>query len=241
MPRLCAEILCCGADTNPVTQAPRTSRPRVVARITETWTAHAARRGPLAATLQASSQNCDSPKSPGCFGCPNALPCRQDARRGRGSPRAFSSNRCDRTVQHTSSRRRCTPCDTASGRIFGWLGSAWRTSPIRSATRWRRRRSTGRFSRSTFARLWESSPGRFRGRKSLLRPQNRVTHDGQDGSEIRKLLQAWDLDDDATGVAERVGFEPTVRFPVHTLSKRAPSTTRTSLRACRISSLQASG
>ena len=32
------------------------------------------------------------------------------------------------------------------------------------------------------------------------------------------------------GLAERVGFEPTVRFPVHTLSKRAPSTTRTSLR-----------
>src|SRR5919108_1347901 len=31
-------------------------------------------------------------------------------------------------------------------------------------------------------------------------------------------------------MAERVGFEPTVRFPVHTLSKRAPSTTRTSLR-----------
>src|SRR5438046_10722784 len=28
---------------------------------------------------------------------------------------------------------------------------------------------------------------------------------------------------------ERVGFEPTVEFPPHTLSKRAPSTTRTSL------------
>jgi hypothetical protein len=25
-----------------------------------------------------------------------------------------------------------------------------------------------------------------------------------------------------TGLAERVGFEPTVRFPAHTLSKRAP-------------------
>jgi hypothetical protein len=24
------------------------------------------------------------------------------------------------------------------------------------------------------------------------------------------------------GLAERVGFEPTVRFPAHTLSKRAP-------------------
>jgi hypothetical protein len=30
-------------------------------------------------------------------------------------------------------------------------------------------------------------------------------------------------------VAERVGFEPTVRLPLHTLSKRAPSTTRTPL------------
>ena len=32
------------------------------------------------------------------------------------------------------------------------------------------------------------------------------------------------------GMAERVGFEPTVEFPLHTLSKRAPSTARTSLR-----------
>src|SRR5919106_6989034 len=32
-------------------------------------------------------------------------------------------------------------------------------------------------------------------------------------------------------LAERVGFEPTVEFPLHTLSKRAPSTTRTSLRS----------
>ena len=38
-------------------------------------------------------------------------------------------------------------------------------------------------------------------------------------------------------MAERVGFEPTVRFPVHTLSKRAPSTTRTSLRLSGINSL----
>ena len=30
-------------------------------------------------------------------------------------------------------------------------------------------------------------------------------------------------------MAERVGFEPTKRFPVYTLSKRAPSTTRPSL------------
>ncbi len=31
-------------------------------------------------------------------------------------------------------------------------------------------------------------------------------------------------------MAERQGFEPWVPFPAHTLSKRAPSTTRTSLR-----------
>ena len=42
-------------------------------------------------------------------------------------------------------------------------------------------------------------------------------------------------------MAERVGFEPTVEFPLHTLSKRAPSTTRTSLRVFRISGLRASG
>jgi hypothetical protein len=46
---------------------------------------------------------------------------------------------------------------------------------------------------------------------------------------------------DQQGLAERVGFEPTVEFPLHTLSKRAPSTTRTSLRIFRISSLQACG
>src|SRR5215510_1884305 len=39
-------------------------------------------------------------------------------------------------------------------------------------------------------------------------------------------------------LAERVGFEPTVEFPLHTLSKRAPSTTRTSLRL-RINELRA--
>src|SRR5207244_8233846 len=33
-----------------------------------------------------------------------------------------------------------------------------------------------------------------------------------------------------TASAERVGFEPTVELHPHTLSKRAPSTTRTSLR-----------
>src|ERR1700681_440310 len=32
-------------------------------------------------------------------------------------------------------------------------------------------------------------------------------------------------------VAERVGFEPTVEFPRHSLSRRAPSTARTPLRS----------
>ena len=35
---------------------------------------------------------------------------------------------------------------------------------------------------------------------------------------------------DEAVLAEREGFEPSVGFPLHTLSKRAPSTTRTSLR-----------
>src|ERR1700675_1099037 len=35
---------------------------------------------------------------------------------------------------------------------------------------------------------------------------------------------------DAAALAEGVGFEPTIRFPVYTLSKRAPSATRPSLR-----------
>src|SRR5437870_13856272 len=39
-------------------------------------------------------------------------------------------------------------------------------------------------------------------------------------------------------MAEREGFEPSVEFPLHTLSKRAPSTTRTSLRSSGINSLQ---
>ena len=38
-------------------------------------------------------------------------------------------------------------------------------------------------------------------------------------------------------LAEREGFEPSVEFPLHTLSKRAPSTTRTSLRSNGINSL----
>ena len=39
-------------------------------------------------------------------------------------------------------------------------------------------------------------------------------------------------------LAEREGFEPSVEFPLHTLSKRAPSTTRPSLQMFRINSLR---
>jgi hypothetical protein len=34
-------------------------------------------------------------------------------------------------------------------------------------------------------------------------------------------------DEHSKGHSERVGFEPTVEFPLHTFSKRAPSTART--------------
>src|SRR5580698_3670922 len=39
------------------------------------------------------------------------------------------------------------------------------------------------------------------------------------------------------GLAERVGFEPTVEFPRHSLSRRALSTAQTPLRGCCTSSL----
>src|SRR6185436_20625225 len=58
----------------------------------------------------------------------------------------------------------------------------------------------------------------------------RVTHRDQPPDDGQKLLTAGDLQNQDDGMAERVGFEPTVEFPLHTLSKRAPSTTRTSLR-----------
>jgi hypothetical protein len=69
----------------------------------------------------------------------------------------------------------------------------------------------------------------------------RVTQADPNSNEDQKLLTKGDLDDEGSGVAEREGFEPSVEFPLHTLSKRAPSTTRTSLRVFRISRLRASG
>src|SRR5687767_12378379 len=41
-----------------------------------------------------------------------------------------------------------------------------------------------------------------------------------------------------TGLAERVGFEPTERFPVHSISSAASSTTPAPLREIRISNFE---
>jgi hypothetical protein len=75
------------------------------------------------------------------------------------------------------------------------------------------------------------SPGerrreRLRLRDRSLRPFNAEGADLDDARAKRER-----------SLAERVGFEPTVEFPLHTLSKRAPSTTRTSLRGFSINSL----
>ena len=40
------------------------------------------------------------------------------------------------------------------------------------------------------------------------------------------------------GDAETEGFEPSVELPLHTLSKRAPSATRTSLHFYRVAKIQ---
>ena len=56
--------------------------------------------------------------------------------------------------------------------------------------------------------------------------------DDCEGKENRaSLVFAKDIETNAKrGMAERVGFEPTIRFHVYTLSRRAPSTARPSLR-----------
>src|SRR6266851_2524463 len=58
-------------------------------------------------------------------------------------------------------------------------------------------------------------------------------HNASQLASQRSSADKWrKLDSSSThlGVAEGVGFEPTIRFPVYTLSKRAPSATRPSLR-----------
>jgi site-specific recombinase XerD len=49
----------------------------------------------------------------------------------------------------------------------------------------------------------------------------RVTHADRTQFDDRKLPMDGDLEVEGNGMAERVGFEPTVEFPLHTLSKRA--------------------
>jgi hypothetical protein len=44
-----------------------------------------------------------------------------------------------------------------------------------------------------------------------------------------KLLKEHEIVEGGPKLAERVGFEPTLEFPLNTLSKRAPSATRPSL------------
>jgi Recombinase/Recombinase zinc beta ribbon domain len=56
-----------------------------------------------------------------------------------------------------------------------------------------------------------------------LRPWNSLSHLQFAVRSTGERERNWKL-------AEREGFEPSVEFPLHTLSKRAPSTTRTSLR-----------
>ena len=60
------------------------------------------------------------------------------------------------------------------------------------------------------------------GEHDLSVDENRVYADTQD---------AKDLDSKKDVMAERQGFEPWLEFPLNTLSKRAPSATRPSLRA----------
>jgi hypothetical protein len=52
------------------------------------------------------------------------------------------------------------------------------------------------------------------------------------GPKVLPIRSEWTpmTEPSARELAEREGFEPSVGFPLHTLSKRAPSTTRTSLR-----------
>jgi hypothetical protein len=65
-------------------------------------------------------------------------------------------------------------------------------------------------------------PSRFALRRTSRAPADSLRVACQPELTLRRVTRERRL-------AERVGFEPTVEFPLHTLSKRAPSTTRTSL------------
>jgi hypothetical protein len=71
----------------------------------------------------------------------------------------------------------------------------------------------------------------------LVKRGIRARSDGSRGGPEAVLIRQLS----AAKLAEREGFEPSVEFPLHTLSKRAPSTTRTSLRSSGINSLAEGG
>ena len=62
---------------------------------------------------------------------------------------------------------------------------------------------------------------------------------------VKKLTEHYNSDRGGSTIekklAERVGFEPTLEFPLNTLSKRAPSATRPSLRRILIGTFTADG
>ncbi len=60
--------------------------------------------------------------------------------------------------------------------------------------------------------------------EALPAEAGRVFHSYDKGRKMRKKSMK------SMVMAEREGFEPSIRFPVYTLSRRAPSTTRPPLR-----------
>src|SRR4051812_22239425 len=77
---------------------------------------------------------------------------------------------------------------------------------------------------SYFRQLWQFDSRPARSTKNRGRRKSRLT--------TRPSFSRWLLNIglDMSKLAERVGFEPTLEFPLNTLSKRAPSATRPSLR-----------
>src|SRR4051812_18232176 len=77
---------------------------------------------------------------------------------------------------------------------------------------------------SYFRQLWQFDSRPARSTKNRGRRKSRLT--------TRPSFSRWLLNIglDMSELAERVGFEPTLEFPLNTLSKRAPSATRPSLR-----------
>src|SRR5262247_3426498 len=67
--------------------------------------------------------------------------------------------------------------------------------------------------------------------KSLQHRHLRPAHGGWARRRRHIIGRVHSSADQERALAEGVGFEPTIRFPVYTLSKRAPSATRPSLRA----------